>query len=445
MKQLRKKIIFSLAASLLSISFYAHAVEDTFLVTQVVTDAPSSSTPSTSSGSSSGGGGGSGAQINLKIIRLLVDPSFTSARITLETNLLVLESLHWGLTPSYELGVLEGTAYQRVNEMNLNGLNPNTKYYFKMELTDEYGRHHTIANQEFTTLFQFSIPENILNLAATPNEKTITLTWKNPVADFGSIRILKSDKFYPRDPFEGEVVYEGTGEKFVDTDVLLGTRYYYTAFVKDKYGNLSSGAFADAALLRSGEKLTPSDFFGGILLLPKDQIHPLISELSLEDVDFIQEGRKLPMIDGKVDIRGDLSLKISIDYKKVPEILKTIAITLYDPSDKEKSFSFLLRTNKDKTTYEAIVAPLERPGKYSFGIAILDHKNQGLKKMAGVLAATVPDIFFGRDGDFGDLMSTSSFLLIVLLLVLIVLIFILSRRRRNRDFEIPYQAFQPRK
>lgn len=398
------------------------------------------SEPVNPTGPTGGNGGGSTnpGSIELLIQYFLVQPDITSATIKFGTNLDVVSSISWGLTPDYELGTLSGALYLKDHSVKLEEFTPSTKYYFKVRLLDGYGRVRVIDNQEFTTLPLENIlpPENVSNFKATPDTDVINLTWKNPATNFDSVRILRSDKFYPRDPMEGKVIYEGNAENFVDTDVVKDTRYYYTAFTKDLSGNYSSGAMDDAMLLKPGEKPEDRDLFADILLLPKELINPMINDLSLLDIDFIQDGKKLPVVSGTVEIKGDRTLKISIDYNKVPEILKTIAITLRDPVDSEKTFSFLLRVNKDKTAYEAVISALERPGKYTFGVSILDLKNQGLKKMAGVIVATIPELTFEEGSNLFDTFTNNPFysFFLVLLLLLVLIVFLLSRLlKRKKD------------
>jgi hypothetical protein len=260
------------------------------------------------------------------------------------------------------------------------------------------------------------------------------LTWENPRADFDIVRIVKSDKFYPRDPSEGEIIYEGRAEKYVDEDVVLDKTYYYTAFSRDRVGNFSSGAVTDARLLRKGEAPASPKLFAGILQLPKETLHPLLQSFSLLDINFIQDGQKLPIISNTVEIRGDRNLTISIDYDKVPEILKTIAVTMFDPNDKQKTFSFLLRVNKDKTAYEAHIGALENSGKYEFALAILDHKHQGLGTFAGVIVSKIPNILSSNDINFfGSFIGgiAGALWLVIILLVLISMMYLVLRRKNN--------------
>ena len=95
-------------------------------------------------------------------------------------------------------------------------------------------------------------------------------------------------------------------------------------------------------------------------------------------------------------------MKIFIDYDKLPEVLKTIIISLYKCEDIEHktwsmeqdkvnfcenptNFSFLLRVNSEKTEYSAtIISPYEA-GIYPLAVSILDFQHQQLKELSGKL------------------------------------------------------------
>lgn len=382
-------------------------------------------------------GASSGGRVALVLRYLSVSPDLRSALIQFGTNLPVQAAVYWGRTLDYELGGSAGVSYQNAHSVRIDGLSPSTRYFFRIDLTDGYGNNLVIDKQEFQTLSLPDIfpPANVSDFLARPSETDITLTWKNPKADFEAVRILKSDKFYPRDPSEGEVIYDGRGERYVDEDVVLGKTYYYTAFSRDRVGNYSSGAVTDARLLRSGEKPTSPKLFAGILQLPKELIHSLLKTFSLADVDFIQNGIKLPVVSNTVEIKGDRNLTVSIDYIKVPEILKTIVVTMFDPDDRDKTFSFLLRVNADKTAYQAHIAALERSGRYEFSLAILDHKHQGLALLAGTIISQMPDLILGKGGNpFGDVNITRMqflWLVVALLILILTLLTVLRKKKRT--------------
>ena len=186
-----------------------------------------------------GGGGSSGSLLPLKLVSLSVLPGQYSALITAGTNIHTQAVVSWGLTPDYELGTLVQTVFATDHTINIEGLTPATLYYFKIVLTDPHGRTLTLNNQKFTTtaLPSVNLPLNVTNLQAAGGETAITLTWNNPQINFDSVRIVRSELFYPKDLVDGKVVYEGAAEKFVDTDVVYGKTYYYTVFAKDVNGD----------------------------------------------------------------------------------------------------------------------------------------------------------------------------------------------------------------
>lgn len=393
----------------------------------------------------SGGGGGSSGSLVLELKNLVVVPTTNSAVIQFDATLPVQAVVSWGETPDYESGSLSRPLFQTHHAFTIEGLTPGTTYYFRIQLTDGYGRNRVLENQTFTTLSLPVQPANVLNFQATPDDKKILLTWDNPFVDFDEIRIVRSDQFFPSDPENGDIIYEGRGDSFPDTDVVPGVTYYYAAFVRDEFGDFSSGSLASARLVGEGETPTIIDFFKEIVELPASLIHPLLQKLSILDIDFYQDGVKLDVHDGKVSVKGDRNLLVSIQYDKLPEVLKTIVVTLRDPEDSSKTFSFLLRVNKDKTAYEALVAPLEREGIYSFGVSILDHKHQGLRKIAGVIEAFLPDLQFEKGNNFFDnaISGEKSVLwfLIFILLLIIAALLMLNRKKKSSESEkhVPVQ------
>jgi len=84
--------------------------------------------------------------------------------------------------------------------------------------------------------------------------------------------------------------------------------------------------------------------------------------------------------DGKITVNSREPLQISIGYDLAPKVLKTIMMTL---KQGDKTFSFLLRANADKTAYEATLMP-PAGGLYDFYISILNYQNQALQKSAGI-------------------------------------------------------------
>lgn len=224
---------------------------------------------------------------------------------------------------------------------------------------------------------------NVENFTVRETNQQIQLQWNNPAdIDFAGARIMRSEEFYPSDPGDGVLIYSGIGQEFLDTGLQNGKLYYYTAFAYDQFGNFASGAVASAIPQAPGFSLPIPLPPTQPPLVPPGLIPPSLKDLSLLDFDFIQNGSKLPVINGRIEIEQDSPFTIAIDYDKLPEVLKTILATM--ENDKGEVFSFLLRVDGEKQRYLATLNP-PTSGAYSIGFIIVDYQNQGLQKVEGEL------------------------------------------------------------
>lgn len=148
-------------------------------------------------------------------------------------------------------------------------------------------------------------------------------------------------------------------------------------FSYDRAGNVSSGSVVKVT--RGAESIFEST-----------------EELSLRfaDLEVLQEGERIPA--DSIDALTPFTVRIA--YEKLPEHLKTIIVTLSHPEDKKRSFSFLLRINKDKTYYEATIAPLFETGIYPVILTVFDHQTQMLGEISGtftLVGATYEETLLG--------------------------------------------------
>ena len=336
------------------------------------------------------------------IYNLLIEKiTLNSAEISWKTNEPALCQLFWGKTTEYERGAASETTFYLKHSTKLTGLLSATTYHFKISCRDTNRNEAEIKDQQFTTLAPPDItpPANVSNFEAIPGDSQITLKWKNPPdPDFKGVKIMRSEKFYPQDSWTGYLVYDGKGTSFTDTGLTNGIRYYYTAFAYDFAGNYSSGAIASAVPFKIKPPPLPEEITTEEECLKAgyywydDACHsepklppppPEVEKLTLKDFDFWQEDKKIPLEEEiKIKTKTEKPLTISIDYEKVPEVLKTIMVTL---EKDEKFFSFLLRINKEKTAYLAQIVPPEEPGIYPLTLTVLDYKNQTLKRILGQL------------------------------------------------------------
>ncbi|HOX30264.1 MAG TPA: hypothetical protein P5080_04280 [Candidatus Paceibacterota bacterium] len=219
-------------------------------------------------------------------------------------------------------------------------------------------------------------PANVSYFTATGFENQIELNWVNPTdLDFSGVLILRSDQFYPADRESGVPVYDGGGENYVDKGLESGKTYYYAAFAYDKLGNSASGAVAAAATqIRGAPPINPPEIL--VVDPPRG-----VKRINLDDFDFIQDGELLDLENESVELDRTKTFTVSIPYDKVPEVLKTIMVTLEKDG---KSFSFILRANPSKTAYQATIVPPDS-GVYPLTITILDYQNQAFKRIEGEL------------------------------------------------------------
>ena len=372
----------------------------------------------------SGGGSISSQTISPVIYDLVVTPSNTFATISWKTTQPTVGALSWGQTQSYELGVSQETIYSTTHSMIVSSLNSATVYQFAIDVVNGSGVHIFTGNQSFETTPLPTGKPNAQTFTATAQTSDILLAWKEPsTVGVSEVRIMKSDSYFPTDPSDGTVVYEGNASSFSDSNVSVGKRYYYTLFVKYSDGTYSSGLVVTAIIASQGVVPPPYDIFGSIPSAP--HVDPQIAALTFGDFDFIQNGKRISSFvsNSSVTIDGEKNMTVSIDYSKVPEVLKTIIVTLSAPDDPTKTFSFLLKVNSDKTAYEATIAPLGVSGQYGVKFSIVDFKNRGLKQIIGSLVATAGVVLTnGGESDYLMMFLQQNLLNLLLLLLLILII-----------------------
>src|SRR4030043_1725119 len=270
--------------------------------------------------------------------------TFDSASIEWKTDELALCQVFWGITQEYKEGIISETVFTLSHKTSLISLLSETNYNFKIRCRDSKGNEAETKNQRFTTLSlpDTTAPANVSNFEAIPNSQQITLQWQNPADDdFKIVRIMRSEEFYPQNPWEGKLIFEGSTTSFVDMNLTNGKRYYYTAFSYDFAGNFSSGAVA-SAIPRIGEVPLPDEITVEQQCLEAgfywydNSCHfvfqvisgpPEVEGITLNDFEFIQKGIKLLPIEENIEVQEKDPLNISTNYEKVPEVLKTIMVT----------------------------------------------------------------------------------------------------------------------
>lgn len=145
-----------------------------------------------------------------------------------------------------------------VMEKNLvSGLKPKTKYYFAIKVSDEAPNVSDLSNVVLATTKEAGIADNIAPakvenfsaIAGDPGDNKITFNWINPQdGDFIKGVIIRKEGSEPASISDGQIVYEGSGTSFTDTNVIPGITYYYKIFAADEVPNYSEGVVSIAVV-----------------------------------------------------------------------------------------------------------------------------------------------------------------------------------------------------
>jgi hypothetical protein len=303
-----------------------------------------------------------------------ITPSTHSALFWWKTSAFSKFDLRWGRTTSYELGFVSHDLLKKEHETRIGDLEPGTVYEYELFGYSRSGKLMSLKKGQFTTVSapDTVAPPNVQNLTAYVVGSDVHLSWKNPdVVDFAKVRILRSHLFFPVRQSDGFLPYEGTGESFTDKGALLeSSLQYYTVFTIDAEGNTSSGAVI--AVAPSG-RIQPN--------IVKDS--PITSPYNIrfEDFEFIQNEEAI----GNKGLTNSDSYLVRIAYDKLPEHLKTITMTYFNPVDGSERSSYLLRINNDKTYYEALLPPRESVGEATVRFAVYDFEAKTIQNVEGTV------------------------------------------------------------
>lgn len=360
---------------------------------------------------------------------VLVTPAATSAIVAFNTSANALGTISWGVTTAYGDGSAVELAYAQNHSIAISGLFPNTLYYIKIIAQDISNNQATPYTGTFTTANlppppDITPPANPSAFVATPSYTSVALSWVNPSdLDFQAVRVMRKTSGYPSSPTDGVMVYDGGAESVADTGLTEGIAYHYTIFARDVTLNYSSGSIVSATTLVTPPLIppnptstppeptpvgVPSPGIGGgtttVIFPPITSTSsgpfidfPILGTpsaallgLTLRDFIFTQPGSaRLVEEKGIIRTDGTRNIVVNISYDKLPDVLKTISITVLDPNNDNVPSSYLLSVNKEKTTFEAVVPAFDKEGQYSFDVSILDHEKQGLVKIPGLFDSRI--------------------------------------------------------
>ncbi|MDQ5912487.1 MAG: hypothetical protein QG568_702 [Patescibacteria group bacterium] len=381
---------------------------ETYLSCPTDCDPPpvATTTPNSGGGSSSVSPSATSTQIVNYVKESSVVATTNSAVLSFKTLLSSVVSVYWGKTLDYEIGSLAEAWYHNDFKVKLENLEPNTKYYFKIDLKDSFQKIITYSG-EFTTneIPDTSPPDSPYGFSAYLYNDQVLLNWKNPVnKDISSVRLVRSDIFYPTSPLHGKVVYEGTGTYVSDADVVPGKLYFYTIFSIDTKKNVSSGAIVSIyvpikkiipktststpgvaydPLLRDQQGYVVPDFGGNIYNQTFCNSRNAFSNtnnlnLDISQLSVSQMNKKLSFTNGSIFVDPKYPISIALKSERIDKnMVRGLAICLgsYIPEVRRgylftyntntKSFEVEIPTSLNNRNYDFYIGMLQYSGKES--------------------------------------------------------------------------------
>ncbi len=402
-----------------------------FSTSSATTTGTTNATPTTQASP----GGNASVPMTPTLLDFKIVVTETAADLFWRTTIPTRTIVSWGRTQDYESASLSEDKFLSNHRTLIENLSPGTHYFFKITAHDKDGQVTVLKEDSFTTLTlpDTEAPPNVHDFRGIIEGSDSVLSWKNPsVPDFAKVRIVRSDIGYPRDPFDGTLIYEGRGELFRDHGVFSGDSVtYYTIFAYDALGNESSGAVLRLEKNRGGITTTPKEVPAEATGTP--------TVLRFEDLIFEQDGQRVTFLGTGVPLDSTKPFTIKLPYERLPEHLKTILVTFAHPDDSDLTFSFLLRANKDKSAYQATIDSLDTEGKYALSLSVLDYKERTITKVAGSLdarartAVAEKQHMLGFIGFLTESMKHNPGLLIIVLLLFLIGVYFAQKEKKEKE------------
>jgi hypothetical protein len=378
-------------------------------------------------------------QARVVINEIVISPGLSTTSFVVRSPRPARYDIRWGRTTDYELGFVSSDILRREYSTLLTELEPATTYQYEIIGYTPAGFASVVEQGQFRTLAAIDsvAPPHVDRFTATALAQDVLLSWELPTDDdIAFVRIVRSHLGYPSNPTDGAVIYQGLCTETTDGAVLA--RYspvYYTAFVYDAAGNISSGAITRAWLVDARDSAALDGSVGDLGLEPLSTTTQTMPDNF--DIEVKQGQREATFADARISLSSDRPFIIRLPVDSVTANLKSIIVQLQDPTDQRKTFAFLLRLNKDSTAYEAVVAPLNVIGVSTAVLSIYDFRALRVAEYRTNLSfediATLPT---EADLMADDRQLLWSFLLSVALLLLVLLWWLLILDRKYQTEEV---------
>ena len=334
------------------------------------------------------------------LVDLSVEVGSEVARLQFRTSVPTQYTLRYGESEAGADGFSEAVVYRTDHTTVLSDLRPSTTYQYALYVTDRYGREVLVREDSFTTEPRFTVemPSNVRSFSAQALGNDVFLRWQLPVDDsVAYVRVVRSSRFFPADPFDGTVVYQGPGTSYTDAGAMRGhDSQYYTIFTYNLQGVPSSGVIAEA----SRRPVSPPEVVPDPptpdppatttpTTTPQPEEPPIISR---NEAEVIQNDRVQTLADEAVRIDAETAFVLRIPAASLPTRTRLVTMTLWRPETDAPPLTFLLRQNEAGTYYTAALPGLAETGTYDLQLGLFDGANERFFALAGLLEVEEPEV-----------------------------------------------------
>lgn len=202
------------------------------------------------------------------------------------------------------------------------------------------------------------LPIAVNNLQISSSISRLVLQWDNPVlSQFVGVRIIRSEKGFPQDAYDGALIFEGLGNVFVDRNVLHDKNYYYGVFAM-----YAGNVFASPAIVFGS--LSADQALGETGTARPDEL------FTLPIFNFKQNGVSLDVVDGIVSAEPELPIEVYLSGDVLPKEARLVVLDLSDATGSVGSWVMVY--DRETGSYR-VVLPVFKPGNFFVTGTVYDH------------------------------------------------------------------------
>jgi len=345
---------------------------------------------------------------------------------------------YWGLTPEYSGGSLSEVFFAKYHHVTLQNLEPNTLYFFKIQGRDIVNNDVSLKGITFHTYSQFHgyIPPNISDFRARVVKGAVDLSWYNSSPQ-NLVRILRSEYFYPRNPFEGRVVYEGARDFVHDADVTEGKIYYYTAFAESDDKVFSSGAITSVYIPFSKPEFSLDENVQHSKPLTDNTIPtssiatlPNVSNVSFDFLRFVQYDKLISSFPS-VKIQSESPTTVLLSKNVIPPNIENVIMSISPVEKPSENRLFFLFFDKARGEYQSTLGPL-KPGEYSMSVVGLNDAHNPLFRIIGKFKVVENEVLPKYGSVQKYIVDNWAFLLVLIIVIILISVVVFGTRNKKR-------------